>query len=167
VITDTFGFVTNALKGSKMPKIKQIDRIKNARNAFVATPEHHNMKIDDLMVIYNVGRSKISDFRRLVGIKTQFEIKVERDALIRAHPLYGDPGFAAPCAACEIANDVGCCTTTVSDLRRVDGIENCIKQRNSTSFQSNYQRMLSREEKDNYALCRLTRTWGRPEGMGA
>ena len=147
--------------------MKHTERVKLARAAFVATPEHHNKKIDELMLIYGVGRNKISDFRRTVGIKTQFEEKKERDAQIRAHPKYGTPGEPAPCVARDIANDVGCHLTTVSNLRLKDGIEPYIRRRVNGSFVTDrdYKRCLSNEEKETYALCRLTRTWGRPRDM--
>ena len=135
------------------------ERVRLAREKFVATPDDWNRNIADLMVIYGVGRNKITGFRRLVGVKTQFEIKRERDKLIIAHPGFGESGQAATVSSRTVANDFDVELSVVCKLRREQGVEPYLRP--YADEEADYTRRLSSEEKRSYALCALTRTWGR------
>ena len=134
---------------------------------FKNNPNHYGLQLQVLAKMYGVPEQFVrTHFLPIAGRippHTAQRILAEK---CRNHPMFGKPDERAPCTHKYLSKLTGVPSRTVSTLRRAAGVRGNNPVYDAGRRTGNLGYQLTRADKKMYALCALTRTWGRPVGVG-
>lgn len=151
-----------------MPSQRQME-VEIAKRKYMKNKKDHDLPVGVAAEKYGVVSTTVTKWRKELGFKTQYEISMDRQARIRAHPQFGNKGDPAPCHARVIARDLNENIQYIWKVRRDAGVgtHDPIATFSQDDLMIPYKkrRHLTVVEKRNYKLCRTMNTWGRPRGI--
>lgn len=136
------------------------ERYQEMVKKFLATPEHHEIEAKEIERIYEVSMTASKRMACMVGKTHAEKIKERLDRLIYSHPDFGTPGQRAEVSLTKIADELKCCTSSISSRRKIKGVLPAF-----TAKPPSQRPEMTYNDRKAFKVCRLTHNWGRPKGM--
>jgi len=142
-----------------------IPRLQKAFNLYRDSLELQAMSWDNAAAALCVGTSTIGIFRRKLGLTRTADVRKRVCAMVWDTD-FGMPYGNAPISAKALGERHGVHASVVQRQRRKKHVGQFIHTNKPRPDDDKfYKRVQTKEEKNNMALCKKTKDWGRPKGI--